>query len=378
MLACDHKHGPSSRKQQTTNPWYQPQRLHSTFLTMTSSSPSGPSSTVSPSWSLLAYLPRGRLYFCHHAPHGLLLLLLLISGVHPNPGPRSSSQTFIKHSDAPSQQHPVSSSSQTVLKRAHVSSRTSIPDLMSIRFRPFASHAHSGPSSVPCHPRIPSLMSLVFSRSLPPCLTPSRSSSFCRASSPVRIPSLMSLVLNPGSPPVLLSSPLRVLPSNPPPGSNSSQIRAPGIALSSHSSRLPPACTFLQFNCDGLRSTLVELQDFLSNYAVEIACLQETKLSSKSKSPSFPNYNVLRQDRPAGGGGGLIILVHHSVQFTSFDDLSSPRMMLSSRFRLSPLTSMAPPSMFLIFTFPLPPLVLHTTNLIFLLSLASLTISGYL
>ena len=53
---------------------------------------------------------------------------------------------------------------------------------------------------------------------------------------------------------------------------------------------------------------------------MSITCLQETKLGPRSWQPSFPGYNVLRQDRP-GGGGGLITLVHHSISFTR---LASP------------------------------------------------------
>ena len=48
---------------------------------------------------------------------------------------------------------------------------------------------------------------------------------------------------------------------------------------------------------------------------MKIACIQETKLNASSKSPSFPNYAIVRRDRPVGGGGGLITLVHHSIPF---------------------------------------------------------------
>ena len=54
---------------------------------------------------------------------------------------------------------------------------------------------------------------------------------------------------------------------------------------------------------------------------MKIACIQETKLNASSKLPSFPNYAVLRRDRPVGGGGGLITLVHHSIPFI---ELPSP------------------------------------------------------
>jgi hypothetical protein len=41
--------------------------------------------------------------------------------------------------------------------------------------------------------------------------------------------------------------------------------------------------------------------------------------TAKTKSPSFPNYAVIRKDCPVGGGGSLVILVHSSVSFTHLD-----------------------------------------------------------
>ena len=76
-----------------------------------------------------------------------------------------------------------------------------------------------------------------------------------------------------------------------------------------------PPIGILQWNCNGIRSSAAELASFLDSRQVKVACLQETKLSSAAKTPSFPNYAVIRRDRPAGGGGGLMTLVHHSLSF---------------------------------------------------------------
>ena len=46
-----------------------------------------------------------------------------------------------------------------------------------------------------------------------------------------------------------------------------------------------------------------------------MACIQESKLCDTSRSPSFPNYSVVRLDR-AGGGGGLLTLLHHSIAYS--------------------------------------------------------------
>jgi exonuclease III len=71
----------------------------------------------------------------------------------------------------------------------------------------------------------------------------------------------------------------------------------------------------LQFNCSGLRSSAAELCDFLEKQRISVAALQETKLNDKSVPPKFPNYNLVRRDRPGGGGRGLAYLVHHSFPF---------------------------------------------------------------
>ena len=77
--------------------------------------------------------------------------------------------------------------------------------------------------------------------------------------------------------------------------------------------------SLLQFNCNGIFKAKAELLNFLNKYQVKVACIQETKLTQRSKSPLFQNYNVIRKDRPRGGGGGLAILVHHTVRFTDID-----------------------------------------------------------
>jgi hypothetical protein len=52
---------------------------------------------------------------------------------------------------------------------------------------------------------------------------------------------------------------------------------------------------------------------------VKIVALQETKLTAKSKQPSFLDFNLVRKDRPAGRGGRLAFLIHHSIRFTELD-----------------------------------------------------------
>jgi hypothetical protein len=77
--------------------------------------------------------------------------------------------------------------------------------------------------------------------------------------------------------------------------------------------------TFLQLNINGIRKSTTELSNFLNQQSVKVACLQETKLSGKAKTPSISNYAFVRKDRPVGNGGGLAILIHNSVPFTNID-----------------------------------------------------------
>jgi hypothetical protein len=64
---------------------------------------------------------------------------------------------------------------------------------------------------------------------------------------------------------------------------------------------------------------IYETNSTMKLMSVKVACLQETKLSARSKQSNFPDYTHVRKDRPAGGGGGLVILIHHSVSFTHID-----------------------------------------------------------
>ena len=75
-------------------------------------------------------------------------------------------------------------------------------------------------------------------------------------------------------------------------------------------------------NVNGIQNSAAELLDFMIAHSVKVACIQETKLSARSRTPSFPDYAVIRRDRPTGGGGGLMILVQHDVKFSHIDTSS--------------------------------------------------------
>jgi exonuclease III len=76
---------------------------------------------------------------------------------------------------------------------------------------------------------------------------------------------------------------------------------------------------FLQININGIRNSFSELSNFLQQHSVEIACIQETRLTVTAKSPVFPGNALLRRDHHTGGGGRLVILVHDTISFTNLD-----------------------------------------------------------
>ena len=106
------------------------------------------------------------------------------------------------------------------------------------------------------------------------------------------------------------SSPTSPLPSNPPHQDALSTVTEGG--------------TILQLNCNGIGNSKHELSALLHSRGILVACIQESKLHPLSPSPDFPNYTVIRRDRPTPTrGGGLLILVHHSIQYKDLpsDDL---------------------------------------------------------
>jgi hypothetical protein len=65
--------------------------------------------------------------------------------------------------------------------------------------------------------------------------------------------------------------------------------------------------------------TSAQLLNFLTANSIMIACIQETKLSARSKQPNFPDYAFVRCDHTVSGGGGLAILIHHSIPYINLD-----------------------------------------------------------
>ena len=58
----------------------------------------------------------------------------------------------------------------------------------------------------------------------------------------------------------------------------------------------------LQINIDGIRAKKTELAKILDEYKVDLACIQETRLTPKVDF-NLSNYTIIRKDRTIGRKG---------------------------------------------------------------------------
>ena len=72
----------------------------------------------------------------------------------------------------------------------------------------------------------------------------------------------------------------------------------------------------MQFNANGIGNKLTGLGEFLERHNVKAAVIQESKLSSNSRTQSIQNFITVRKDRRQGQGGGLLTLIHKLINFS--------------------------------------------------------------
>ena len=65
----------------------------------------------------------------------------------------------------------------------------------------------------------------------------------------------------------------------------------------------------LQWNADGINTKVAELNKLVTELDIDVVLIQETKLTSRSKTPKIHGFTAVRQDRPNTEfpGGGLLI-----------------------------------------------------------------------
>ena len=72
----------------------------------------------------------------------------------------------------------------------------------------------------------------------------------------------------------------------------------------------------LQLNANGIWNKLKELEVVLEKNMFNVAVIQESTLSPKSKNPCIQNYTAVRKDRSHGQEKGLLIFIHRSITLT--------------------------------------------------------------
>ena len=85
--------------------------------------------------------------------------------------------------------------------------------------------------------------------------------------------------------------------------------------VSSQTTTMSSSLNILQFNCNGLTRKIDEIIHFMTKNEIQIAAIQETKLSTSSKLLKRGEFTIIRQDRKRNKGGGIAFLIHDKVQY---------------------------------------------------------------
>ena len=71
----------------------------------------------------------------------------------------------------------------------------------------------------------------------------------------------------------------------------------------------------MQWNANGISLKILELLTFLLSNNVNIAAIQETKLTNKSNPPKTPGWAAARLDRHKNYGDDLLMLIKDTTLF---------------------------------------------------------------
>ena len=89
----------------------------------------------------------------------------------------------------------------------------------------------------------------------------------------------------------------------------------------------------IQWNANGLSGKITERLTFLHSNNVNIAAIQEIKLTNKSKPPKTPGLAVVRLDRHKDKGGCLLMIIKDTIPFSTTRSLflSQPILICSNK-----------------------------------------------
>ena len=72
----------------------------------------------------------------------------------------------------------------------------------------------------------------------------------------------------------------------------------------------------MQWNANGIKTKMVELEDRAKSSKSDVIMIQESKLRATDPDPKLKGYTTIRKDRGVGRGGGLITFVKEDIPFT--------------------------------------------------------------
>ena len=84
------------------------------------------------------------------------------------------------------------------------------------------------------------------------------------------------------------------------------------------------AITILQWNLNFIHRRKAELLNLIKEHDPVVILLQETRLTTNSKSSSLPNYTIISKSRDSPNGGSLIAI----KTSTPFSNIQSPNSMV--------------------------------------------------
>ena len=74
--------------------------------------------------------------------------------------------------------------------------------------------------------------------------------------------------------------------------------------------------TIMQFNANGIDNKLSELGELMERHNRKVVVIQDSKLSSNSRTQSIQNFTTVRKDHREGQVGGSLTLIHKSTNFS--------------------------------------------------------------
>ena len=77
--------------------------------------------------------------------------------------------------------------------------------------------------------------------------------------------------------------------------------------------KLRSCLSILQWNANGIKTNMVELEEMVRRLEIDIIMIQESKLRSLDKDPRISGYSTIRKDRDVGMGGGLVTFIKEDI-----------------------------------------------------------------